>query len=89
MLEVKVLKEYPNSHHYFYEFKEEDSMFCPGCGSKSIWEAEGYGDYYLGCDYICTSCSHVFTYQVGGDETSIAKQLLSKTTDTPTTPKGN
>lgn len=87
---MKVLNEYPDSHHYWEKYEKSD-YFCPCCGSKELWEEQGSGDYYLGVDYVCTNCDTVHTLDNSGNEAKkeIVDQLKTKVTSTPTTKKGN
>lgn len=90
---MKVLNEYPNSHHYIDVYEPSD-LFCPHCGNDTVWQEQSPGDYYTGPDYICTTCEMDFSIQ--GPEKSEQpnmqgklKQLQSGVTSKPTTPKGH
>lgn len=59
---MKVLNEYPGRHHYWEEY-EKTELHCPLCGDRSVWSETGPGDFYVGADFLCTSCSAVWTMQ--------------------------
>lgn len=89
---MKVLNEYPNSHHYWEDFEKTD-LFCPACGKQEVWEEQGAGDYYLGPDFICTACGSDWTMQGPNkrEEPNVKgkiEQLRTGTTKTPTTVPG-
>jgi hypothetical protein len=91
---VKVLNEYPGSHHYWDEF-EKEPWHCPNCGQKELWTATGSGDYYVGNESICTACGHA-CYLLSGPkeikephELGQLKQLREGKTAEPTTRRGN
>lgn len=87
---MKVLNEYPGSHHYIDEF-EKCALYCPGCGHREVWEERGIGDYYLGSEFVCSHCSCNFTIQgpnSKGTEMK-AEQLRSGVTREPSTPPGH
>lgn len=52
---MKILNEYPGSHHYWDEFVKGD-YFCPFCGKQEVWESQDSGDYYVGSEQICATC---------------------------------
>ncbi len=91
---MKVLNEYPGSHHYWENWERDEKMYCPTCGSKGmLWTADG-GDYYAGPESICTGCLNRFHLQGGGsivtDANDIGRyeQLRSGVTKEPTTKRG-
>lgn len=90
---MKVLNEYPGSHHYVREYKKSQ-YFCPICGNKEVWEEMGQGDYYQGSDYVCISCgckSYLDGCSDGPNEVrymNILEQLRTGITMEPTTRKG-
>lgn len=90
---MKVLNEYPCSHHYWDEF-EKSRYFCPNCGKQEVWEEQGAGDYYVGVTYICAACGAKFDLPSGADPVTEpndqlrAKQLREGYTAEPTTKKG-
>lgn len=59
---MKILNEYPGSHHYWTTF-EKGKLFCVNCGAQEVWEEGGAGDYYCGADFICIKCDHRWTLQ--------------------------
>lgn len=88
---MKVLDEYPGSHHYWAEFVKED-IHCIGCGTKGVWVASE-GDYYAGPEHICTNCECIFHIAVGpskAEKNDLIKieQLRTGITKDPSTPKG-
>jgi len=44
------------SHEYKSPWKET-TYFCPCCGSKSVWNKNDGGDYYMGETFACVSCN--------------------------------
>jgi len=38
----------------------KEDIFCPGCGGKEVWRCDDGGDYYVGEQYLCTSCKKTF-----------------------------
>lgn len=85
---MKIINEYP-THHYVRNW-EKTEWFCPECGKPAVWQEQGGGDYYVGCELICVHCGVGFYMP---DETHDAKsdileQLRSGVTATPTTPSG-
>jgi len=45
----------------FYDVELEKTEFkCPNCGLPEIFGETGEGDYYVGVDYYCKSCSFKF-----------------------------
>ena len=61
---MKVILEFPGSHHYVQEYSLCDGMFCPNCGKMDgIWVEESPGDYYCGPTHVCKYCSNSFTIQ--------------------------
>lgn len=86
---MKILNEYPGSHHYIEEYEKCD-LFCPACGKKSVWEEQSPGDYDCGPQYICAACESNFTIQGPyKDVERKASQLKSGVMLKPTTPRGN
>lgn len=91
---MKVLNEYPNSHHYLEEYNLDESLFCPGCSKATVYVEQSGGDYYEGPEHICISCDSTFSLPRGPDKTKepntlgIIEQLKTKTMKSPTTPKG-
>ena len=90
--QMKVLNEYPNSHHYWTEWKET-KLFCPDCGKQNIWAETGPGDYYIGSDFACLKCGHFFYMLDSGREPKEndvvqLEQLCSGVTKEPITRKG-
>lgn len=89
---MKILSEYA-THHYIEEF-EQCELFCPNCANKTVWEEQGLGDHYVGVDFLCTSCNHIFNLQGpypierSTDELKI-EQLRTGVTKDPSTPRGN
>jgi DNA-directed RNA polymerase subunit RPC12/RpoP len=63
MKEITVEVRYKAGHSYIHKYKKDNDLFCPKCGQKGVWIEQGDGDYYLGENYICTSCEHEFTIQ--------------------------
>lgn len=63
MNSVMVSVEYSIGHTVFYTYKKSE-YFCPVCGKQSVYEEQGDGDYYVGVDYICSSCSTVFNMPI-------------------------
>lgn len=89
---MKVLNEYPGSHHYYQNYEKTD-CFCPNCGSQEVWQEQGAGDYYLGEQWLCTACSSKWTMQgpyTVKDINDMGKlvQLRSGKTKLPTTKPG-
>ena len=89
---MKILNEYPGSHHYWEEFNKTE-IYCPSCGQTEVWSAS-YGDYYVGEQHLCVACSHAFTIQQSGTAKNIndlgkLAQLRQGKTFEPTTKKGN
>ncbi len=91
---MRVLNEYPGSHHYFDEFSKE-SCFCLNCGKKDCVWSEDQGDYYVGGDWVCTECGAKWYCPMGiafyneKRELHIIEQLKSGITNKPKTPRGN
>lgn len=89
---MKVVNEF-KSHHYVVEFLKS-KLYCPNCGKQEVWEEQGGGDYYLGVDYICTSCgskSHLDSVHIPNNESNhvgILEQLKSGVTNEPKTNRG-
>ena len=89
---MKVLNEYPNSHHYIEEFNKTN-IFCPSCATQNVWEANE-GDYYAGPEYLCTECSVSFNMPSGPNPVSEKnvlgkiEQLKSQQTKAPSTKRG-
>lgn len=78
-------------HHYVQEYVKSE-FYCPSCGSKEVWEQQGEGDYYMGVNYVCTSCGrhhHLDSSGMEDFDPHILEQLRSGKTATPKTPKGN
>ena len=92
---MKILNEYPNSHHYIEEYAKTQ-YYCPNCGKQEVWNEVGEGDYYLGSDYVCTECNFLLHLDSSGkvgpycmsNVLGIIKQLKTGVTNTPTTRKG-
>ncbi len=61
---MKLAIEYPAGHTSTESWGPTDDMFCPKCGTKSVWNAD-VGDYYVGEQHICITCRHTF-YLPGG-----------------------
>lgn len=91
---MKILNEYPGSHHYWDEY-EKTEYFCAKCGKQEVWESTGPGDYYVGNEALCTACGHGCHYMNGpspakdANELGILEQLRSGVTKDPTTRRGN
>lgn len=87
---MKVLNEYPNSHHYLETWEPKPKLFCPICGVRGKLFAEDSGDYYAGCQYICVDCGESSYLDGAGGKAkqSIVEQLRSGVTHEPTTKKG-
>lgn len=89
---MKVLNEYPDSHHYFHEYNKV-KWHCPSCGMKDLW-TETVGDYYAGSESICTSCGMTSYLRDGPhlnkdpNHVGILAQLKSGKTFRPTTKRG-
>jgi hypothetical protein len=49
--------------HSYQETWELTDLFCPQCGSKTIWHEVSPGDYYVGEQHLCLSCHVTFTIQ--------------------------
>jgi hypothetical protein len=89
---MKVLNEYPGSHHYWREYEEITGVHCLSCGNDTLWEEQGLGDEHDGPECVCTRCGCAFTYHarmsVEPNEKNIVKQLKNLNTFEPTTPRG-
>jgi rubredoxin len=88
---MQVTNEYPGSHYYEETWELETNWCCPYCGIRgSIWTALG-GDFYAGCESMCTECGHSFYLQSGPQEIKepnslgILQQLRSGKKTIPTT----
>jgi predicted RNA-binding Zn-ribbon protein involved in translation (DUF1610 family) len=90
---MKVLQEYPNSHHYVREY-QLSGLFCPTCGKQEVWAEQGGGDYYLGVDYVCASCGSTANLDSvcvaieRHPDLGILEQLKTGVTKVATTPRG-
>lgn len=90
---MKILNEYPGSHHYTEEWGLTE-LYCPNCGATSaVWAESGPGDYYLGERHLCTHCGRGFTIQgpyvtEQPNKQGILDQLRSGNTNQPTTKAG-
>lgn len=91
---MRVLNEYPGSHHYIESWEPEPDLFCPNCGEQGkLWTAAS-GDHYVGPETLCTACSHTMRL-LGGpgpvrsiNTMGILKQLRSGVLLEPTTKAG-
>jgi len=89
---LKVLNEYPGSHHYWDTY-DKTEYFCPNCGAKALWVSRSE-DYYAGGNCVCTSCFYKSLREIGMKEINtenmleIVKQLKTGITYQPTTKKG-
>ena len=91
---MKVLNEYPGSHHYWDDY-EKEKWHCPNCGLKELWTSTGSGDYCVGNDSLCLACG-CSCYLLGGptkikdaNDLGIIKQIREGKTAEPTTKRGN
>lgn len=90
---MKVLGEYPGSHHYWDDYEKTD-WFCAHCGKQEVWESTLEGDYYVGCDSLCTACGWECNYLGGPSkikEPNVlmqVEQLRSGVIKEPTTRRG-
>lgn len=90
---MKILNEYPGSHHYITEY-DKSEFYCPLCGKQEVWEEKGQGDYYCGSDYVCISCgskSYLDGCRVAPNEVrymNILEQIRTGVTMVPTTKRG-
>jgi len=91
---MKVLNEYPNSHHYWRSYEKSD-LYCPFCGKKELWREQGSGDYYVGNASVCTECGGTSNLDYcsagsnyGANYAGVLEQLRSGITKKPTTKKG-
>ena len=89
---MKVLNEYPNSHHYWGEYVKT-KCFCPTCGHREVWQEQSEGDYYVGENWCCTECDSMWTMQgpykvSASNEVGILVQLKSGKLYKPTTKAG-
>lgn len=89
---MKVLNEYPGSHHYWDQFVKTNH-YCPNCGAQSVWEEQSAGDYYTGAEFICVACKSSWTMQgpsISKEENMLGKveQLRSGVTKEPSTNRG-
>lgn len=76
---MKLTVHYKLGHSYDFEY-EKTELFCPNCGSKSVWVEQGEGDYYSGPTHVCTNCWSDFTIQGPHDarypEAEVILQIL-------------
>lgn len=90
---MKVLNEYPGSHHYWNDYRKTD-CFCPFCGQKEVWMNYGPGDLDWGSDSLCVGCNARLYLDHCSDAPSwpnvegILKQLREGITAEPTTKIG-
>lgn len=87
---MKVINEYENSHHYIEHWFRTVNYHCPNCGDKNNLFVNDTGDYYIGSEYICTSCGKSsYLDQCGSAaKESIVEQLKSGVVAIPTTKQG-
>lgn len=57
--------KYEHGHSY-EESYEKTELYCPGCGTKGLWDELDAGDYYVGENFVCVACGSVFTMQYQG-----------------------
>lgn len=54
--------------HKYSETWDLTELYCPHCGKQEVWEEQGGGDYYVGVDYACTACAHIFNMPTLGKQ---------------------
>jgi len=68
------------------EYYETTEYYCPKCGNKTVWvevDDDG-GDFYVGLEYVCTTCPttfclpHLEDTTDGGYAESLAQKLKSE-----------
>lgn len=77
---IKVTVKYPAGHSYDSRW-ERGEYHCPSCGSQTVFEENGPGDYYHGADYACIACGFIWTMQEKGTYNSkegIDKQVIDQ-----------
>ena len=80
MIEIEIKYE---AGHSYAERYEQTELFCPGCGVKGLWDEQGGGDYYVGENFVCTSCGAVFTMQFSQGKGWQDEQRLEKLSNKP------
>jgi hypothetical protein len=55
---------YYRTGHTYTETWHRETLYCPGCGARSVWVANS-GDYELGEERICTACGVSFHLPTG------------------------
>ena len=49
--------------HSYPEDWSLGELYCPSCGTQTVWEEEGPGDHCVGSGYLCETCKSTFTIQ--------------------------
>ena len=60
--------------HQDTETWEYIDYYCPNCGKQTVWFRNDGGDYYIGEEFICLSCSHNFYLPTGTNDASKNEQ---------------
>ena len=61
--------KYEAGHTYTEEWEQFD-FHCPHCGNKTVWGERDAGDYYVGAEWLCTSCWARWTWQLEAQSVS-------------------
>ena len=67
---MKVIKKIQDSE-LVYDVEKDDAIFCPNCGAKEVYVANGKGDYYEGPQHFCKNCNNSFTLPSCGVDNTI------------------
>ena len=66
------------SHTIHVRYERDEALFCPHCGSRSVWVEDDPGDYYLGPCHTCVSCGAEFSLSLAEPQPSVDEQLAQR-----------
>lgn len=78
-MEKRVTIKYKLGHSYVFTYEKTD-LYCPSCGKQKVWVEQGSGDYYVGAEYVCTSCTASFHLPTLGsnDKSYTGEQMIKQ-----------
>ena len=60
MDKLRVTVGYNMGHSHDSIYCRDREVYCPLCGSQSVWFEDDEGDYYSGPNHVCTACGGSF-----------------------------
>lgn len=74
----EVYREQPDS--FLREYINDDTIFCPYCGSSEVWYGTGSSILYNDVGYHCRACKHLWPKEIDPRFLNIWDMILGETT---------